>query len=323
MLRNLGIGRLWIFLAVMSAPGAVRAADERPYVGSVDVKILATTDPVDDSIHVLGTMEGNTSALGKFTGWVAYRIDLGAREFDGRAIKVAANGDQLYETLSGQFTDATLSRSVGELTLDGGSGRFSDAAGRARFTTVSRSATEVSAQFHGTFSYDASNRADISLADSDAFDSLGQAIFGNIQGALSSGQLAFYTGVGASRLTGLNVQTGSIQPTSALKPVSGEPGTFQFTGVVGPHPELGTRVHVVTTAKGDIYCKWTALFTIEFVNDEGDAIFSGDGDFTVLGGTGHYRKASGTFRTHFKSQVIQAGADTAIAGVTQEGTIAR
>lgn len=322
MLKNLGNLGLWTVLAVMAMPGAAHAAGELPYGGKFDLKIVAHTHPVDGSISLLGTFEGHATSLGNLSGWVRYDLDMTTGTFEGEVIKAVANGDLIFETVTGHFTDATMSIAVGELTIDGGTGRFENAVGSGEFVSVFGSATEASVKFNGTWSYDAASRAGNPPAGSDDFDVLGQVIFRNIQASLQSGEPAPYAGVGASRLTGLNVQTGSILPTSQLAPVAGTPGAFQFTGRTGPHPGLGTNVHVISTAKGDIFCEWVALFTIQF-DAGGDAVFSGDGSFTVIGGTGHYRKASGTFRTLFKTKAIKLGTDTAVADVTQEGTIAR
>ena len=154
------------------------------------------------------------------------------------------------------------------------------------------------------------------------FELQGVAVFTNIQDGLTLGQDVPYIGVGASPLIGLNVQTGSIRPTSPPTPVDAT--TLSFTGEVGPHPLLpfGPKVHVITTAEGLILCEWTAVFTIQFVSPT-EVVFSGDGQFTVIGGTGKYRRATGTFRTLFSTGPIPFTSDSAVATVTQSGTINR
>jgi hypothetical protein len=54
-----------------------------------------------------------------------------------------------------------------------------------------------------------------------------------------------------------------------------------------------------------------------------DAVFSGDGDFHVTGGSGRYQGASGRFRTVFVTYPVPAGADAAIAAFAQSGNIQR
>jgi hypothetical protein len=154
------------------------------------------------------------------------------------------------------------------------------------------------------------------------FELQGIAIFTNIQNGLNLGQDVPYLGLATSPLIGPNTQTGSIRPTSPPTPVG--PTTLQFTGEVGPHPLLpfGPKVHIITTANGLIFCEWTAVFTIQFVSPT-DVIFSGDGLFTVIGGTGRSRKATGSFRTLFATGPIPLTSDSAVARVTQSGTIDR
>jgi hypothetical protein len=155
------------------------------------------------------------------------------------------------------------------------------------------------------------------------FELKGVVLFTNVQNGLDLGEDVPYYGVGVSDLIGPNAQTGSIRPTS---PPVFDPTTFQitFTGEVGPHPLLpfGPRVHIITTGEGLIFCTWTAKFTIQLVS-ETEGVFSGDGAFTVIGGTGKYAKATGTFRTLFATDPIPLTSDSAVADVTEQGTINR
>ena len=160
-------------------------------------------------------------------------------------------------------------------------------------------------------------------ARADNFNLHGKVAFTNIQNGLTKGEPVPYFGVGLSGLIGPNIQTGSIQATSGLTPV--DPTTLTFTGEVGPNPFLPgqPKVHVITTLQGDIHVTWTAVFTLQIVSAQGDAVLSGDGDFKVIGGTGFYKNATGRFRTLFVSDTVPAGADQAIADVTQSGDIRR
>ncbi len=165
-------------------------------------------------------------------------------------------------------------------------------------------------------------------ADND-YTAAGVVQFKNLQATLNvPGETAPYFGIGISRQLGLNVQTGSILPTSAPMPVGFDPDTnvvtLEFTGVQGPNPNpfLGD-VHVIHTVRGDIHCTWEAVFTMELDLDTGDAILSGDGEFTIIGGTRRYRNATGSFQTLFETDVVPAGADSALADWTQNGEICR
>ena len=148
------------------------------------------------------------------------------------------------------------------------------------------------------------------------------AIFKLPEGIAKDGVMP-YVGVGLSGLIGPNIQTGTIKNLTGLMPVDAT--TLTFDGEVGPHPSLPghPKVHVITTLEGDIFCTWTAVFTLKIVSLQGDAVLSGDGDFKVIGGTGHYKNATGRFRTVFTSDTVAAGADHAIASVVQTGDIRR
>ena len=163
----------------------------------------------------------------------------------------------------------------------------------------------------------------------DDFDSVGVVQFGNLQATLSTpGETSPYVGIGESPQLGTTVQTGSILPISAPVPVGYDPGTnvvtLQFNCIQGTHPASGQGdVHIINTKGGKIFCTWTALFTMELDLDNGEIVLSGDGEFTVTGGTGQFRNATGRFQTLFQTDVIPEGADSTLADVTQEGTISR
>lgn len=153
------------------------------------------------------------------------------------------------------------------------------------------------------------------------FQLTGTVYFTNLQNATQQGALVPYVGYGQSHLIGWNIQTGSIRNLSGLIPINAN--TFIFYGEVGPHPWMPNhpRVHLIQTSQGNIFCAWTAVFTLQILNANGDAIFSGDGRFHVAGGTERYRRASGEFRTLFRSGPVPAGANDASADVIEHGTI--
>ena len=161
------------------------------------------------------------------------------------------------------------------------------------------------------------------VARADNFKLHGIAAFSNVQEGTTQGGIVPYFGVGLSGLIGPNIQTGSILNLTGLMPVDAT--TLIFNGEVGPHPFLPghPKVHVITTAQGEIFCTWTAVFTLKIVSAQGDAVLSGDGDFKVIGGTGAYKNATGRFRTLFVSDPVPAGADQAVADVIQTGDIRR
>lgn len=159
------------------------------------------------------------------------------------------------------------------------------------------------------------------VARADNYKALGIVYFSNVQAGTQEDGVVPYLAVGASPQLGAHIQTGSIRNLTGLIPVDAT--TLTFKGEVGPHPFLpgNPEVHVITTAHGNIYCTWTADFTLSFINAAGDAVFSGDGDFLVTGGTGRYANATGRFRTLFETGPVPFGADEALAVYSQKGKI--
>jgi hypothetical protein len=153
----------------------------------------------------------------------------------------------------------------------------------------------------------------------DDYNARGVVVFGNLQATLQfGGESSPYVTQGVSRQLGYNWQSGAILPTSPPQLINGIP-TFQ--GKQGPNPLAGGRaVHVINARGGKIFCEWTATFTAQPTPD-GKVIYAGDGDFTVVGGTGKYRGASGRFRTLFTTVPTAPTADAAFATWTQTGTI--
>ena len=127
------------------------------------------------------------------------------------------------------------------------------------------------------------------VARADDFMAYGLVGFSNVQAGTQEGEVVPYFAVGTSPQVGPLIQTGSILNLTGLIPVDAT--TFIFYGEVGPNPFLpgDSAIHVISTEHGDIFCTWTAVFTLKIINANGDAIFSGDGDFTIVGGTGRYR----------------------------------
>jgi hypothetical protein len=64
---------------------------------------------------------------------VRYLVDLTTGKFSGTLVKVAANGDRLYEYVTDHFT---ATGSVGSSVITGGTGRFENATGEANFVSM-------------------------------------------------------------------------------------------------------------------------------------------------------------------------------------------
>jgi hypothetical protein len=142
-------------LVLTALAGPSRAGDETPYKGAFNFAVINVTPVSDTEVLVKGSLDGNATHLGRFTGQVQYYVDLQTGKFVGTLFKVAANGDQIYESLTGQFT---ATGSVGSFVLTGGTGRFENATGGGTFvsTWVIYPSTAVVA-FKGTTSNGASN----------------------------------------------------------------------------------------------------------------------------------------------------------------------
>lgn len=123
--------RLLLALAALAAPSTPAQADHpATYKGRFDFTTVSASPVPDAVLLVRGRLSGNETLLGRFTGEVEYLVDLTTFEFEGTLSKTAANGDRLFETLTGQFTPTG---SVGEFTITGGTGRFTGATGGGSF----------------------------------------------------------------------------------------------------------------------------------------------------------------------------------------------
>jgi hypothetical protein len=148
-----------------------------------------------------------------------------------------------------------------------------------------------------------------------------------------------------SDFNGRAVQTGSITATSLARPADqldldelqdsldrvGQSIDFEaydliltFTGVQGPNPQFGKRpLQVIRGRGGQVFTTWVARFYVFLDLETGQAVLSGDGDFTVVGGTGQNAEASGEFLTIFITDPLPLSADSAEAAYWQVGEINR
>jgi hypothetical protein len=300
-------------LAALAVPSTTARADHPGnYHGRIDFAVVSVQPISATELFIRGRLSGKESILGKFTGAVDYLVDTDAGTFVGSVTKTAADGDLLKETLTGHFTTGG---SEGNLAIVGGTGRFEGAFGGATWSNVWRDASMTA----GVVTFD----GELSLARKGNYHAEGDVLFGNVQGATQRGGIAPYVAAGVSGLVGPHTQFGSILNVSGLLPV--DPTTLIFFGEVGPNPFLpgSPRLHVIETRHGQVHCTWTAVFTLRLVNAQGDAVFSGDGVFTVVGGTGRYRNASGTFVTNFETRTVAAGSSQATADYRQSGEVHR
>lgn len=186
-------------------------------------------------------------------------------------------------------------------------------------------------------------------AYAEEYNAVGTVKFFNLQALLADiGAAPFsavlpLTGKQVSDFNGQGLQTGAITADSALQPATEdqlaklEEGlqiigqeidfdvdspVFTFTGVQGPNPKYGGRaLQLIIGRGGQVHTTWRATFFIFFSGDE--AILVGDGDFTVVGGTGQNANATGSFRTIFITVPTSLDLDASEADYWQFGEINR
>jgi hypothetical protein len=132
--------RQLLALVVLAVPSSSARADHpTPYKGRFDFTTVSVVPVSDTVLYVRGSLTGNETQLGRFTGEVEYLVDVTTLKFEGKLTKTAANGDLLKENLTGQFTlddQFTPTGSVGEFTITGGTGRFRGATGSGTFEGI-------------------------------------------------------------------------------------------------------------------------------------------------------------------------------------------
>ncbi len=123
-----------LLLCVLAGP-ATTALAEHPatFKGRFDFTTLDAQLVSPGVLLVRGSLAGNETLLGRFTGEVEYLVDLTTGTFAGTLTKRAANGDLLHQALFGVFT---ATGSVGEFIVTGGTGRFRGATGGGTFEGV-------------------------------------------------------------------------------------------------------------------------------------------------------------------------------------------
>jgi hypothetical protein len=95
-----------------------------PFRGTLDA-----TETEDGSLHhLVGT--GNATHLGRFTLTSNFTVDTATFTASGTAAWTAANGDQLFTTVTGHAVVTFPTAAIAEThTITGGTGRFAEAWG--------------------------------------------------------------------------------------------------------------------------------------------------------------------------------------------------
>lgn len=135
-MKTLIVSTTLVPLLVVALAGTTLAAPakaekkELPFKGTVQsVETYAVTPPI---MSVTANGSGNATHLGQYT--ISYEVEVNLETLlgVGSAEIVAANGDILYATMSGQATPTGTTdvfNVVEEFTITGGTGRFANASG--------------------------------------------------------------------------------------------------------------------------------------------------------------------------------------------------
>ena len=133
-------------LAAMALPSQSVAG---PFKGKAEGAI-ANSVPGPEGVALTVIAEGHASQVGKFYRQEVLLFDPAAGTIAGEIIFIAANGDQLFGTVSGGFISPTTA--TGSYTFTGGIGRFANARGSAEFILLTSDGINFTVEFLGTLS---------------------------------------------------------------------------------------------------------------------------------------------------------------------------
>ena len=141
-------------LAVLGLAAPAAAGEQVPFKGSLEgVDIGTPIDPTHASVRVEAT--GNATELGQFTFTELATVNTATGTGTGTFQFIAANGDTVFGTISGQatFTPPNVLTIVETATITGGTGRFDGATGSFTVARLKNTVSFVTtASFTGTIS---------------------------------------------------------------------------------------------------------------------------------------------------------------------------
>jgi hypothetical protein len=118
------VGTLLVAVAILALPGGA-SAEERPHKLAGSAQFVSPTDFVGS---------GEATHLGKYTeagsAQFSPTADPSVLRVDAWTVLTAADGDRLYETITGRL-DLLTGKITATVTYVGGTGRFADASGSA------------------------------------------------------------------------------------------------------------------------------------------------------------------------------------------------
>lgn len=142
-------------LTVVSGHSSLFAGEPVPFKGNAEGAIVsAAPDPGGLVVRVLA--EGYASHLGRFSREEVLILNPATGTVTGTIVFTAANGDQLFGVVAGQFTSPTTV--AGTYTFTGGTGRFQNATGGAAFALSTPDGVHFGVEFDGSVSSVGANK---------------------------------------------------------------------------------------------------------------------------------------------------------------------
>jgi len=138
--------------ALLGLASPVAAEEQVPFRGSLDgvfTNTIISVNPPIRSVVTIGT--GTATHLGRFTFVIQFQVNLATLSATGSYEFIAANGDRLDATFSGQGSPTPtpgVLAVVETATVTGGTGRFAGATGSF---TVERSINPATSTTTGSF----------------------------------------------------------------------------------------------------------------------------------------------------------------------------
>ena len=127
---------------VLSASPKPRAFKGRAQGEITDVSVGPS------GVSLTGMASGNATRLGLYTRQEHLLLNPANGSFTGDIVFTAANGDELWCILSGNFISAT--DATGVYTITGGTGRFENAIGEAEFFASLPDGVHYTVEFDGS-----------------------------------------------------------------------------------------------------------------------------------------------------------------------------
>lgn len=212
----------------------------------------------------------------------------------GELTMLSADGEELQITYEGQVTIGINPDGpylfTAQLTANGGTGRFAQAAGSA---TMSGSINEYSRTWDVQFEGELDVSATMSSTGSLQLDSL----------ELAKGQEVAYIMSAHDKSDPVISQSGSLKANGKYAPnFSSEGIRIQFAVESATHNQFGRPLHVITTSEGMLYGHLEGQCIVEIEAETGLATQTVDAMILVLGGTDSYEGASGAMHLVMQSE---------------------